>query len=115
MKNNLKYGLGVSSLILIMWAISYLYYDYSKIDLFLFADYKRYTSELLKDIYILVISSLFSYWLIPTNKIIFKPFFIVSLINAVLFFMFNGQYSEYVITPIYVVLVCYYNYKQNDR
>ena len=107
----INYYIGISILFLIGGLHSYLYDNFDKYDVFLFFEYKRYLSTIVYDVYGMTVFSMFSFWLIKLNKAVFTPLFIISLITWVLYFLFFNQHSELIVTPVYIILLIYYNWK----
>ena len=105
-KSNLKYYIGIIT-ILIVDSLHILFFDNnSKIDVYIFYNHERYLTNILYDISNLLKFSILTFWLIRLNRKIFTPLFI-----WLSYFTFYNQKSSMFIIPLYIGTVLMYNKK----
>lgn len=110
--SNVKYYVGIL-LIIIVDSLHKLYFNNNdRFDVYLFYDHSRYFTNILYDISNLFKITVLTYFLSRFNKNVFEPFFILSLLGWVSYFIFYNQYGGIILVPSYLVLVLFYNRKK---
>jgi len=87
------------------------YHSDRKADIYLFYEHKRYLDNIFYDISNLLAFTIFSFYASRYDKKTFFPFFILSLIEILGYFLFYKQFITLISLPILVILIIIYNNK----
>ena len=113
-QTNLKYYLGIASMLLIGSLHVIFFKNEDKYNVYAFYDHKRYLTNILFDISCLFDFTLLTYWLSRIKRNIFKPLFIMSICSWICYFLFYRQGASLILIPLYLWLVVRYNKKQHS-
>ena len=89
--------------------ITLFFYSDAKADVYLFYDHARYLDNIFYDITNMLTVSIFTYYASKWKKNIFTPFFIVSLMDWLLYFTVYKQAVSLITIPILIGLLIVYN------
>lgn len=91
--------------------ITLFFYSDMKADVYLFYDHARYLDNIFYDVVNLSIASIFTWYCTKWKRNVFTPFFIVSLLQWILYFTIYKQGASIVTIPILIILLIIYNKK----
>lgn len=99
------------NLILIMFVpyilnifVTYFYYHEYKADIYIFYEHSRYLDNIFYDIHKLLVTSLMTFIISKMQKVA-MPFFLISILDWILYFLFYKQSASLIEIPILVILI----------
>jgi hypothetical protein len=91
--------------------ITLFFYSDAKADVYLLYDHERFLDNIFYDVTNLATATIFTWYASKWKRNIFTPFFIVSLLQWVLYFTVYKQGASLISIPILVLLIYLYNRK----
>ena len=98
--------------IILSMFVTLFFYSDLKLDVYLFYDHARFVDNIFYDVSNLATASIFTWYASKWKRNIFMPFFIISLVEWVLYFTFYKQMASLMLLPLLVFLIILYNRKK---